>query len=163
MGRLRTIILGAPGILGLPGLLGVTGAALLAGVAGAQTPAATGGSVTVMDPIELSQGAQMTQGSVVRPRAGAGPVSLSTATYTLKGLGGETFNVTAPASIALTRAGGSEQIRLTLTPSQTTGLVAGAAGAPGSATFGVTGSAPVSGATAGGLYVGEYGLTVAYP
>ncbi|RAK60869.1 hypothetical protein DJ021_14140 [Phenylobacterium hankyongense] len=149
MGRLRTII------------LGVTGAALSAAVAAAQTRAATGGSVTVMDPIALSQGAQMTQGAVARP--GAGPLSLSTATYTLTGLGGETFNVTAPASIALHRAGGPEQLQLTLTPSQTTGLVAGPAGAPGSTTIGVTGSAPVSGATAGGLYVGEYGLTVAYP
>jgi hypothetical protein len=152
-----------------PRLTVIAGAALLSAAAaahaqgGVQSSATASGTMTVLDPVAISESAEFAQGAVARPKAGAGSVDVPGATYTVSGLGGQSFNVTTPASIKLSRVGGADQIQLTLTPSQTTGLVPGPASRPGAATIGVGGTAPVTGATSNGLYVGEYGLTVAYP
>jgi hypothetical protein len=145
----------------------IAGAALLSVAAAAhaqsQSSATATGTTTILEPLAISQGAAFGQGAVARPRDGAGAVDVPGATYTVTGLGGQSFNVTTPSSIKLSRVGGADQIQLTLNPSQTTGLVPGPASRPGSAVIGVGGTAPVTGATSNGLYVGEYGLTVAYP
>lgn len=144
------------------------GAALLAaGAAQAQTggrdQVGATGTMTVLDPVAISQTTELGHGAIARPRSGAGPIDVPGATYTVTGQSGETFNVTTPASIKLSRVGGTDEIQLTLTPSQTTGQVPGAAGLPGSTTIGLRGQAPVDKGTANGVYVGKYGLTVAYP
>lgn len=149
--------------------LAAAGAALLlaAGAAQAQPGASAQvqvtGTMTVLDPVAIGQVSELGAGPIVRPPSGSGPIDVPGATYTVTGVSGESFNVTAPAAIRLSRVGGADQIQLTLTPSQVSGRLPGPAGLPSSTTIGLHGKAPVDKATAGGLYVGQYGLTVAYP
>lgn len=130
---------------------------------GAQASAVATGSVTILDPIELSQSTTQAGGAVALPKSGSALAKVDGATFTLRGLGGETYNVTTPSAIDLTRSGGGEALKLTLAPSQTTGVVPGSAGAPGSTSIAVSASLPLSAGTASGTYVGRYGLTVSYP
>jgi hypothetical protein len=129
---------------------------------GAAASTAAGGSVTVLEPVAIGQTSAFAS-AVVRPTSGAGAIDMPGATYTVTGLTGETFNVTAPASIKLSRVGGADEIEMTLTPSQVSGQLPGRSGLPGQTTIGLRGSAPVDKSTPNGSYVGKYGLTVAYP
>jgi len=138
-------------------------AALAAGSAGAQTSQVTHGSITIVDPATLSHDAQLGARPITLPKSGAGSRDVSSASYTVGGLSGETFTVAVPPSVSLTRAGSAETVEMELTPSRTAGQVFGPAGAPGQAAIGVSGRLPVSPSTAAGLYVGEFPLTVAYP
>lgn len=130
------------------------------GQPGAAASVVASGSVTVLEPVAIGQVAEF-GGAVSRPKAGAGPIDVPGATYTVTGLTGETFNITTPTSIKLSRVGGADQIEMTLTPSQVAGQVPGRSGLPGQSTIGLRGQAPAS--TPNGAYVGKYGLTVAYP
>jgi hypothetical protein len=142
----------------------LAGAAVLAaGAAQAQTSQVTQGSITVMDPATLGAGAPLGAVAITRPKSGSGSRDVSSASYTVGGLAGETFTVAVPSTVSLTRAGSGETLEMALTPSSTHGQVSGAAGFPGQVNVGVSGRLPVSSTTAGGLYVGEFGLTVAYP
>jgi hypothetical protein len=116
-----------------------------------------------MDPATLSQGAELGARPITRPASGSSAQEVSSASYTVGGLGGETFTVAVPSSVSLTRHGSTDTVEMALTPSSTSSQVAGPAGAPGQTSIGVSGSLPVSSTTAGGLYVGQFGLTVAYP
>lgn len=143
-------------------------------------------TVTIFRPISLAKLSDLSFGTVVRPSAGSGTVIVSEvdgvrslsgsgallatgpnaaagrATYTLEGEGGQTFSISVPANISMTRSGGSETITVILTPSATTGTLSNALGANGVASFGVGGQLPVSNNTASGAYSGSFTATVAY-
>lgn len=142
----------------------VAAAALAAGSACAQSRASvpTQGSVTVIDPAQVRQDADLAVPAVSRPATGAKTAKAQAGSYTLTGLGGEAFNVSAPESVVLTRHGGTEEIRLKLVPSQTVGAFAGPAGQPATAKVGVNGSLPVASDAKSGVYQGQYDVTVAY-
>ncbi len=167
--------------------------ALAAGASGAYAQASataqTNSTVTVFRPITLTKNTDLSFGTVVRPTAGSGVVSIAAAdgartltgsgallttgqpntqaaagraTYTVNGEGGQTFSISVPANFNMTRSGGSETITVVLTPSSTTGSLSNALGASGSANFGVGGQIPIDSSTAGGAYSGSFTTTVAY-
>lgn len=145
----------------------VVGAAfcvLLAGPAAAQASASASatGSAEIIDPARISQESSLTVASVTRPDSGSKTAVAGGASYTVAGQGGVTYTISAPSTMTLVRAGGTEQIELTLTPSKTGGAFAGAADRASETTIKVTGSAPVTSATPTGLYQGQYGLTLSY-
>ncbi|MCR5875807.1 DUF4402 domain-containing protein [Phenylobacterium sp. J426] len=168
-----------------------TVAAALASTACAQASATaqTNSTVTVFRPITLTKNTDLSFGTVVRPTAGSGTVTIAAAdgartldgsgallstgqpstqaapgraTYTVNGEGGQTFSISVPANFNMTRSGGSETITVVLTPSATTGNLSNALGAAGTASFGVGGQIPIDSATAGGAYSGSFTTTVAY-
>lgn len=175
-------------------LLGAMAAAAVAGFAAsahAQASASvpTTSSVTIFRPITLTKDSDLSFGTVVRPLAGSGTVTISQtdgtrqlsgsgallntgapntqapagrATYTVSGEGGQTFSITVPSTFDMTRANGSETIQVVLTPSSTTGLLSNSLGTAGTATFGVGGSIEIDSNTAGGAYSGTFTTTVAY-
>lgn len=172
-------------------ILGVVGAALATSVAGSafaqasaqQTTTATG---TIFQPIQLAKDSDLSFGTVVRPAAGTGTVTISQtdgtrslsgagallttgpnapagrAAFTVTGEGGQTFSITVPANFNMTRTGGAETIQVTLTPTATTGLLSSTLGNTGTATFGVGGSIPVADTTHSGAYTGTFNVIVAY-
>jgi hypothetical protein len=145
-------------------LIGAALGALLAGPAAAQASASAQatGSAEIIDPARISQESSLTVANVTRPTAGAKTAVAGGASYTVTGQGGETYTISAPSSLKLVRAGGTEEIELTLTPSSTTGAFGGSSDRASAATIKVTGSAPVTSTTPTGLYQGEYGLTLSY-
>lgn len=153
---MRTTLIGAAATL--------LGAALIAGPAAAQAGASVQatGSAEIVDPARISQESSLTVANVTRPEAGSKTAVASGATYTLTGQGGETYTISAPSSLKLVRAGGAEEIELTLTPSATTGAFGGSTDRASATTIKVTGSAPVNSTTPTGLYQGQYGLTLSY-
>lgn len=155
----------------------------------ASATAPTTSSVTIFRPIMLTKDSDLSFGTVVRPLAGSGTVTISQtdgtralngsgallntgspntqaapsrATYTVSGEGGQTFSITVPPTFNMSRANGSETIEVVLTPSSTTGLLSNALGQAGTATFGVGGSIAIDSNTAGGAYTGTFITTVAY-
>lgn len=142
----------------------VAAAAFAAGSACAQSRVAvpTQGSVTVIDPAQVRQDADLALPSVSRPAKGARTATASAGSYTLTGLGGEAFNVSAPETVVLTRHGGTEELRLKIVPTQTVGAFSGPAGQPATAKVGVSGSLPVASDAKSGVYKGQYDVTVAY-
>lgn len=156
MTAMRTMLFGAAPML--------LGAALIAGPAAAQASASvqTTGSAEIVDPARISQESGLTVGAVIKPVAGSKTAVAGGASYTVTGQGGQTYTISAPTSLKLVRAGGTEEVELTLTPSATTGAFGGSADRASQSTIRVTGSAPVTSATPTGLYQGQYGLTLSY-
>ena len=150
-------------VLTFLGAAAFAGAASGQSLSGAEASVTTSGSVTILDPIALGQATALAASPVARPKTGSSLANVDGATFTLSGLGGETYSVSAPSVISLKPSGGGDELRLTLSPSQTTGVVPGAAGAPGSTSIAVNATLPLSASTSSGAYVGRYGLTVSYP
>lgn len=140
--------------------LGAAGS-LLAGGASAQVAPAQG-SVTVFEPAQIARDADLSVAAVVRPAAGSRTATASSASYSVTGLGGESFNLSVPSSLTLVRSGGTEEIRLTLTPSRTQGTLTGAAGQVSATRIGIGGTLPVSSTAVSGDYRGKYAVTLAY-
>jgi hypothetical protein len=160
--------------------------AMTAGPAFAQASASqvVTGTGSIFLPIVLAKDTDLEFGTVSRPAVGSGAVtvdpstgerslsgqgalldtgpSASRAAFTVSGEGSQTFSITVPPSMTMIRAGGAESIPVSLTPSATSGVLAGSAGGAGSATFGVGGELPVSSATTLGAYTGSFAVTVAY-
>ena len=154
---------------------------LLAGSAFAQSSASqtTTGTSTIIQPITLTAGTGLAFGTLVRPSTGSGVVTIdqtsgartftggvvglastvSRATYTVGGEGGQTFSIAVPATFSLT---GPSTIAVTLTPTATTGTLSNAIGTAGTAAFGVGGNFTIAAATATGVYSGTFNVTVAY-
>jgi hypothetical protein len=172
-------------------ILGALGAALAGSVAGsacAQASASlpTTATTTIFQPIQLAKNTDLSFGTVVRPAAGAGTVTIASAdgarslvgagallatgpnapagraTFTVTGEGGQTFSITVPASFNMTRVNGPETIVVTLTPTATTGLLDSTLSNTGTANFGVGGSIPVADTTHSGAYSGTFNVIVAY-
>ncbi|WP_374472849.1 DUF4402 domain-containing protein [Phenylobacterium sp.] len=146
-------------------VLSLTASALAAGAAAAQArdSVVTHASITVVDPAQVRHDADLSLPDVARPAAGSTTATAAEGSYTLRGLGGETFNVSTPETVVLTRNGGTEEITLKLKPSQTVGAFAGPAGQPATVTVEVGGAAPVASDAKSGVYTGQYGVTVSYP
>lgn len=138
-------------------------AALTGAPAWAQSSQLTHGSIAVMDPVELTQTAEFAVRPVARPKLGSLTLPIEGSSYTLKGLTGESFNLAAPATLTLKRSGGDEQIVMSLTPNQTSGLLQSRGERTGSVRLQLDGDLPISSTTAAGLYTGNYDLTVDYP
>jgi hypothetical protein len=145
----------------------------------------TTASVKIVQPISLAKNANLAFGTVVKPSSGSNTVTISNASdtpaltgggdaslasasttsraaYTVTGEGGQTFNISVPASVTMTRSGGSETLSVTLTPSAASGTLSGAFGAAGTQTFTVGGAFTVASTTLSGNYSGSFSTTVAY-
>jgi hypothetical protein len=145
-------------------LAGAALGVLIAGPAAAQASASaqTNGSAEIIDPARISQESSLTVGNVTRPTVGSRTAVAAGASYTVTGQGGQAYTISAPSNLKLVRAGGTEEIELTLTPSATTGAFGGSTDRASEATIKVTGSVPVTSTTPTGLYQGQYGLTLSY-
>jgi len=167
----------------------VLAAALVSAIAApamAQSSAtqSTNATVKIVQPITLTKDADLAFGTVVKPTSGSNTVTISTASdtpaltgagdaalatstasraaFTVGGEGGQTFSITVPASVTMTRSGGSETLSVTLTGSGSSGTLSGTLGSAGSATFKVGGAFTVASSTASGNYSGSFNTTVAY-
>ncbi|MFN3583230.1 DUF4402 domain-containing protein [Phenylobacterium sp.] len=165
----------------------VAGLLLATGPAAAQSNSSTVVAATgvIFQPIVLTKDTDLNFGTVVRPQSGSGSVAIDAATgqrtlsgqgavlntgpaagratFTVGGEGGQTFTISAPATLTLTRSGGSETVVATLTPSATTGVLSGSlGGGPGSSSFGVGGQLPIADSLTAGAYAGTFTVTVAY-
>jgi hypothetical protein len=160
--------------------LGVAGSALAQGTASASASA----TATVLTPISVSKTSDLAFGAMVRPGSGSntiaidpttgartlsggGNASLATssptrAAFSVGGDGAQTFSITVPSPVNITRTGGTETVPVTLSASAATGLLSGSAGNAGSASFGVGGSLPLDTSVVGGSYTGTFNVTVGY-
>jgi hypothetical protein len=156
----------------------------LASSAQAQATASATATATVLTPISVSKTSDLAFGSMVRPGSGANTIVIdaTTGTRTLTGAGNaslasssptraafsvggdgaQTFAITVPSPVNITRTGGTETVPVTLSPSAATGLLSGPTGNSGTATFGVGGSLPLDTTVVGGSYTGTFNVTVGY-
>ena len=160
--------------------LGVAGPALAQGTATASASA----TATVLTPISVSKTSDLAFGAMVRPGSGSNTISIDAATgartlsgsgnaslatssptraaFSVGGDGAQTFSITVPSPVNITRTGGTETVPVTLSASAATGLLSGSAGNAGSASFGVGGSLPLDTSVVGGSYTGTFNVTVGY-
>lgn len=128
-----------------------------AGSAWAQASSSTQvtGSIVIVDPPQFSKGAELTVAPVQRP---SGQASVSAQAvggrYEVSGVAGDTFNIAMPSSLKLVRAGGTEEVVLSLTPGGAATTLSGAQGARSRTSVNVQGVVGVTGAAAPGLYEG---------
>lgn len=144
----------------------------------------TTASVKIVQPITLTKDADLAFGTIVKPTSGSNTVTIGTgsdtpqlggggdaalatsttsrAAFTVGGEGGQTFSISVPSSVTMTRSGGSETLSVTLTASGSSGTLSGTMGSAGSATFKVGGAFTVASTTVSGSYSGSFNTTVAY-
>lgn len=141
-------------------------------------------TATVFRPITIALTSNLGFGAVSRPFAGSGTVNLDAATgtlsltgqgvqllpviaaparagYTVNGEGGQVFSIYIPSTFQM--AGPTSN--LTVTTSNTSGGIqnlSGTLGSPGSYSFHVGGSFPITATTPVGVYSGTYGVLVQY-
>src|SRR6185436_18571007 len=84
------------------------------------------------------------------------------AAFIVTGEGGQTYSISVPATVTMTRTGGTETMGVALTSTATTGTLSGALGAAGTQGLGVGGSITVASTTATGAYAGAFTVTVTY-
>lgn len=167
-------------------LAGIAAAAALSSTGAlAQSSAnvATTGSARIVQPIAITKNSDLAFGTVVRPTSGSNTVTVdqtngtraisgggdgvlvtstvTRATYTVDGEGGQTFSISVPATFSMTGST-SGTITVNLTPTATSGTLSGAVGAAGTATFGVGGDFSLASTQATGQYTGSFTATVAY-
>lgn len=164
----------------------VLAALAAAGPCAAQQTAAqsAGAFSSIFQPITLQKVSDLEFGTVVRPNAGQGVVTVDPATgarslsgqgallnsgatvtraaFTVGGEGGQAFGITAPATMTMTRVGGSETFAVTLTPTITSGVLSGSLGSAGTAAFGIGGAMTVDQTIANGAYSGSFQVVVTY-
>ena len=167
-------------------LIAALAAASLSSVAHAQASASANatGSITIFRPITVTKTSDLAFGTIVRPGSGSGTVTIAEAdgarsvtggiaalsigtsptraAFSGGGEGGQTFSSSTPATLTLTRTGGSETLTVNLTPTGTTGALSGTLGSVGAAAYGVGGNIEVASTTASGAYTGSFTTTVAY-
>lgn len=165
-------------------ILGSIAAAAISGAAFAQASStqATTASGTIFQPIVLAKTSDLAFGTIVRPTTGSGTVTVSQtdgtraltgslatvgagntrAVYGVTGEGGQAYSVTVPATMTMTRSGGTETLTVTLTPTATTGTLSGTLGTTGTAALGVGGVITVASTTLSGAYTGTFNTVVAY-
>jgi hypothetical protein len=166
--------------------LGVVALAAAAGPAFSQTSASvtTTGTITVVSPLALTKATDLAFGSIVRPSAGSNTILINAASgtrsiqgggngaltssastraaYSVQGEGGQSFSITIPSSLSMTRAGGGETLPVTLTASSASGALSGALGDAGAATFGVGGALSLDSNAVAGTYSGTFNVTIGY-
>lgn len=166
-------------------LIGMAAATAGASSAFAQATSnqSTTGAATVFQPIALSKSSDLNFGVIVRPSAGTGTVTVSTAgartlsgngalltgaidgtptaaTFYASGEGGQAFSITAPATVAI--SSGANALTVALAQSASSGTLSGTLGTTGSAAFSIGGSLTVTSGTASGAYAGTFTTTVSY-
>ena len=109
--------------------------------------------------VDAATGARSLSGSGALLGSGS---AATRAAFSVGGEGGQAFGVTVPATMTLTRAGGGETLSVTLSPTSTSGVLTGALGTAGSASFGVGGAMTVPAAAASGAYTGSFQVVVTY-
>lgn len=138
------------------------GAACAAQAACAQSAAPPGGqsTVTIIDPAQVGEVSQLRFAPMVRPGETSGmAVEGQTARYTIRGMAGDSVNLTMPLSMKLVKSGGSDEVVLTLIPAgATTTVLVGKDGLPSSAAFGLRGALGVENAPPPGTYSGSYSV-----
>ena len=155
------------------------------GAAAAQSSTqSTSGSATIIQPITLTKATDLAFGKIMRPSSGSNVVQInettgtrtasgggnaaliastvSRASYSVAGEGGQTYSINVPATFDMTRSGTSDTVTVTLTATATSGTLSGTIGSAGASSFGVGGSFPVASTTATGAYTGSFDVTVAY-
>lgn len=166
--------------------LAVLAALAAAGPCAAQNTSAqpAGASSSIFQPIALQKVSDLEFGTVVRPNSGQGVVTINPATgarslagqgalltsgaavtraaFNVGGEGGQAFGITVPATMTMTRAGGTETFAVTLTPTATSGVLSGSLGSAGTAAFGVGGAMTVDTSIANGAYSGNFQVVVTY-
>ena len=160
-------------------------AAMLAtsGAAYAQASAteATTGSTRILQAISIAENSALNFGRIVRPASGssgiqltaggvrsvtsgtaalAGGGTVSAASYTVTGEGGQSFSITPDATFDMVN--GANSITVTPTASAATGSLSGSIGSSGTANFSVGGTFTISDATVSGDYSGSFNVVVAY-
>lgn len=155
--------------------------AFMAGPALAQSASADG-TATIIDQFAVTKNSDLLFGTIVLPSSGSNTITINSsdgsrsltgggnattvgggnarAAFTIAGDGGQGFTITVPDDFSLSRSGGTETILVTLTGSATGGTTSGTPGNPGTATFGVGGSFPVTTSTLPGLYEGSFTVIV---
>ncbi|MGE5501586.1 MAG: DUF4402 domain-containing protein [Ignavibacteriales bacterium] len=153
-------------------------------MAAASTTQSTSSTVKIVQPITLTKNSDLAFGTIVKPTSGSSTVTISTssdtpqltgagnaaqaasttsrAAFTVGGEGGQGFSISVPASVTMTRSGGSETLSVALTASGASGSLDNSLGSAGSATFTVGGAFDVSASTVSGSYTGSFDTTVAY-
>jgi hypothetical protein len=165
-------------------LLGALAATAMAGAACAQASStqATTSTGTILQPIVLTKTADLAFGTIVRPTTGSGVLTVAAASvsrtttagaiittstfsragYTIAGEGGQTYSITVPATMTMTRVGGADTLAVTLTSTATSGALTNALGAAGAGSFFVGGALPIANTTVSGAYTGTFNAVVAY-
>jgi hypothetical protein len=154
-------------------------AAAFAAPAFAQTPQSVTGSIEVVQPVLLiAKTTDLSFGTVVRPTAGSGTITIDAnsgnvttssgitligngatrATFTITGQPNSNLQITYPSTFNLTRSAGTETLSVSLT--STTG--GGQIGGGGTLGFSMGGQLVLSSSTVTGAYVGNYSVTAAY-
>jgi hypothetical protein len=110
----------------------------------------------------IGQGASLSIPNVARPASGSTTAVASQGSFTIVGQGGENFTISMPSTLKLVRAGGTEEVIVTLKPSSSSGAFTGPEGKVSATTIGVEGSVPVSSTAASGTYLGQFGITRDY-
>lgn len=152
------------------------------------TPASPGtdssSTATVVRSMSIVKVSDLNFGSLIRPTSGSSTITMAAGTgavtrtgsaviaatpksraeFTITGEGGRVVSPSFSAStVALTRAGGSETLTLTLARSPTgTITLSGAAGASGTGTLYVAGAFPITSTTARGEYSGTFNVIFNY-
>lgn len=127
------------------------------GNAWAQASTQVTGSVVIVDPPQFAKGAELTVAPVQRPSGQASVAAQAVGgRYEVSGVAGDTFNIAMPSSLKLVRAGGTEEVVLSLSPSGAATTLSGALGARSRASVDVQGVVGLSGAATPGLYEGSF-------
>ncbi|MET0273661.1 MAG: DUF4402 domain-containing protein [Phenylobacterium sp.] len=151
----------------------------LAAPALAQTPQSVTGSIDVVSPaLNIAKNTDLAFGTVVRPGAGSGTVSIDAnsgnvttsngitligntatrATFTITGQPSSNIQITFPSTFNLTRTSGTETLSVSLQTTSTGGQIGGG----GTLGFSMGGQLVLSSNTVTGAYVGTYTVTAAY-
>ncbi len=160
----------------------LTVAVAIAATVPAYAQTSTPGSAEVVEQYALTKNRDLAFGAVLPPTAGSNEIvinedsgarsvtgggnarvigaSSSLASYTVDGVGGQNFDISVPATMTLTRFGGSETFTVTLVPSDLTGTLSGNSSGAGTASFGVGGRFTVNTGAVIGLYQGTFLVTV---
>jgi hypothetical protein len=146
--------------------------------------ATTGAALTakVFRQISVSQTAPLSFGTIVRPAAGPGSMTLdpdtggysvtggailaspppSRAAFMATGEGGQTVSISVPSSVVLTDGAGGALTIATSSSTAGSQTLSNALGSAGAYSFYVGGTLGFSSATASGVYSGTYAVDVAY-
>lgn len=142
----------------------------------------TTGSTSIVDQYALTKNSDLAFGAVLPPTSGSNTVAIneasgvrsisgggngaivgsaaSRATYQVDGDGGQAFDINIPATVVITRQGGTETLTVALVPTITGGTLSGSTGSPGTADFGVGGNFAIAPSTQVGTYVGSFVITI---
>lgn len=148
------------------------------------TVTTTTATTKIIQPIVLTRTAHLRFASVVKPTSGTNTVTITGASdtvaisgagngaltgsgagraaYSVAGEGAQTFAITVPSTMTMTRVGGAQTLTVNLTPSAATGALDGTLGTVGAAVFQVGGNFDVADTTTSGDYTGLFNVTVSY-